>query len=61
MLASTSNGTNLRNAPPSRSASSNTRVFSEVPLPNSTNVSAPVTDAISAARDRRISASARVG
>ncbi len=59
--ASTSNGMNRRSDPLSRSASSSMRVFSEVPLPSSTSVSAPDAAAISAERARRICASARVG
>ena len=35
------NGMNRRSCPPSRLASSSIRVFSDVPLPNSTSVSAP--------------------
>ena len=57
MLMST--GTN-RGAPArAASTSSSTRVFSQVPAPSSTTV--PAAPTMSAARARRISASARVG
>lgn len=51
----------LRSDPRWRNASSSIRVFSEVPLPNSTKVSARQAEATSADLARRISASARVG
>ncbi len=44
--ASTSNGTKRRSDPLSRSAVSSSLVFSEVPLPSSTRVSAPLAAAI---------------
>ena len=44
---STSKGTNVRSVPASRSVRSSSRVFSEVPLPSSISVRAPVTAAIS--------------
>ncbi|CPU47641.1 Uncharacterised protein [Mycobacteroides abscessus] len=54
---STSNGMNVLGS----NASSSIRVFSEVPLPSSTRVSAPHAAAISAAWARSSPASVRVG
>ena len=47
--------------PARASASSSSRVFSDVPDPSSTSVSAPLAAAISSARASRIARSARVG
>jgi hypothetical protein len=47
--------------PAERNASSNKRVFSDVPEPSSTSVSAFVTCAISSDRAARIERSVRVG
>ena len=58
---STSNGTNRRSVPAACSARSSRLVFSDVPLPSSMSVRAPVTAAISGARSVRIARSVRVG
>ena len=60
-VGSTSTGTNRRSRPARRSASSRSRVFSEVPLPSSTSTSAPDAAAISPARTLRMARSVRVG
>ncbi len=57
----TSKGTNRRSDPASRIASRSTRVFSDVPEPSSTRVSAPEARTISLARASRIARSRRVG
>jgi hypothetical protein len=57
----TSSGTNRRRLPASRNASSNKRVFSDVPDPSSTSVSALDRAAMSRACAARIERSHRVG
>ncbi len=59
--SATSNATNRCRRPVAASAASSRRVFSEVPEPSSTSVSAPLSAAISVARAPRIARSARVG
>ncbi len=61
VVSLTSNGTKRARRPRDASASSSRRVFSDVPEPSSTSVSAPATSAISPARATRIERSARVG
>ncbi len=61
VASDTSKGTNRCSVPAPAKASSSSRVFSDVPEPSSTSVSAPVSAAISPARAARIARSARVG
>lgn len=59
--SATSKGTNRRSCPVAVMASSNSRVFSDVPAPTSTRVSAPVMAAAAQACSARIARSVRVG